>query len=127
MATIHVLTNSKHECVLKCYRTDAGGGNVDINLASTIVRSGETFDRNNAIVTIRAIYWGAKKDKQIDISRVINANGDLHVHYYLLDTGVYEFQGFVDDVYANSDIRIVGDGPFHVILKLGKTAGYTST
>lgn len=127
MATIHVLTNSKNECVLKCYLTDVNGGNVDINLASTVVRSGETFDRNNAIVTIRALYWGTKQNKHIDISRIINANGDVHSHYYLMNAGAYEFQGFVDNIYANSDIRIVGDGPFHVILKLGKTVGFTST
>jgi len=33
-------------------------------------------------------------------------------------------KGFVDNVYSNRDIRVVGDGPFHVIMKLTKESGY---
>lgn len=128
MAEIHILTNSHQECVLKCYKTDSAGGNVDINIASVLVRSGETFDRSKAKVTIKELFWGAKKDKQIDISRIITyANNEIHGHYYLINAGYYDFNGFVDDVYANSDIRISADGPFHVIIKLGKVSGYTIT
>lgn len=128
MANIHVLTNSRNECVLKCYITSPSGGNCYINLASTILKSDETFDRDNAIVTIRALYWGTKNNKNIDVSRVITyANNELHGHYYLVNSGVHDFVGFVDDVYSNKDILIQGDGEYHVIIKLAKTAGYTTS
>ena len=34
-------------------------------------------------------------------------------------------QGFVDDVYADKDIRITMDGGSHVILKLRKQYGWS--
>ena len=124
MAEIHVLKNSEHEAVLKCYKTDSNGGTIDILLADLALPN-ETFDASIAKVSIQEIYWGAKKDKQIDITRVVpdDPNG-VHGHYYLLNAGSYDFNGFVDDTYGSKDIRIVGDGPFHVILKLKKTYGY---
>ena len=125
MAKIHVLKNTKDECVVKCYSSD-NSDTLDIGLANTVCRSDETFDANNAIVTIREIFWGCKKDKQIDITRVATAN-TVHGHYYLINSGSYDFVGFVDDVYADKDIRIIADGPFHVIMKLGKVKGFTKT
>ena len=125
MALIHVLKNTEHEAVLKCYRTDSSGGQIDINLADLALPE-ETFDPATAQVTIQEIYWGAKKDKQIDITRVVPEDpSGVHGHYYLLNAGSYDYNGFVDDTYADKDIRIIGDGPFHVILKLKKTSGYT--
>ena len=126
MASKHILTNSIHEATVKVYLSDANGGVVDISLDTDLKRSNETFNRNNAAVTIKEVYWGAKKDKQIDISRIDDAVANtVHGHYYLINTGFYDYVGFVDNVYANSDIRITADGPFHVILKLGKVSGYT--
>lgn len=127
MALIHYLKRTTEEAVLKCYRTDSAGGTIDIELAD-LATEDETFDANTAVVTIQEIYWGAKKDKQIDITRVTPTDpSGVHGHYYLINAGSYDFNGFVDDVYANRDIRIVGDGPFHVLLKLKKTHGYTVT
>ena len=126
MANIHVLTNTHREAVVKVYDTASSGNTHDINIASVIKRSDETFDRDLAKVTIKEIYWGAKKDKQIDINRIDDpAANTVHGHYYLINSGYYDFVGFVDDVYSDKDIRITADGPFHVILKLGKVSGYT--
>lgn len=126
MAAKHILTNSIHEATIKVYLSDAAGGVVDISLDTDIKKSNETFNRSNAIVTIKEVYWGAKKDKQIDISRIDDPIANtVHGHYYLINTGFYDYVGFVDNVYANSDIRITADGPFHVIMKLGKVSGYT--
>jgi len=124
MAEVHYIKKSHGEAVLKCYKTDNAGGTIDIDIAD-LATDDETFDANNAIVTIKEIYWGAKKDKQIDISRKERGGSDVHGHYYLLNSGSHEFVGFVDNVYPERDIRIVGDGPFHVIIKLNKTDGYT--
>ena len=72
-------------------------------------------------MSIKAIYWGAKKDKQIDITRIVPEDpSGVHSHYYLLNAGSYQYQGFVDEVYGEKAIRIIGDGPFHVMLVLGK-------
>jgi len=125
MAEIHYLKKAKGEAVIKCYKTDNSGGTIDVDIAN-LAADGETFDANNAIVTIKEIYWGAKKDKQIDISRKERGGSDVHGHYYLVGAGSYDYDGFVDDVYSGRDIRIVMDGPGHIILKLNKTAGYTS-
>ena len=125
MAKIHYLKRSKTEAVVKCYETNSGGGTINVAL-SGLASSGETFSANDAVVTIREIFWGSKKDKQLDITRIVPSDpSGTHGHYYLINTGHYDFNGFVDDTYANSDISIVGDGSFHVILKLGKVKGYT--
>lgn len=121
MASVHVLKKTENEVVLKCYITENGGViNIPLN-GEYIKLDNETFVQNQSLVTIREIFWGAKKDKQIDITRVANsAANTVHGHYYLLNAGSYDFDGFVDNTYANSEIRIIGDGQFHVILKLGK-------
>lgn len=125
MAEVHYLKRSRNEAVLKCYKTASNGGTIDIPL-STLAADGETFDANTAVVTIREIFWGAKKDKQIDITRIVPEDpSGVHGHYYLLGAGSYNFVGFVDNTYENKDIRIIGDGPFHVIIKLGKVSGYS--
>lgn len=125
MAQVHILKLTQQEAVVKCYLTESAGGVVDIDLATDLKLSTETFDANTAEVTISEIFWGCKKDKQIDLSRIDDPVANtVHGHYYLLNSGSYNFDGFVDNVYANSNIRITADGPFHTILKLRKKAGY---
>ena len=125
MANKHTLKLTDTEAVLKCYVTDAAGGNVDISLADDLTASGQTFSNVNVEVTISEIYWGIKAGKQLDLTRLLtSANGEVHSHYYLINAGSYNFQGFVDDVYGSKDIRLVFDGPGHCILKLRKTSGW---
>jgi hypothetical protein len=127
MALVHYLKRSHNEAVLKCYRTDSAGGTLDISLAD-LAAPGETFDANTASVTIKEIFWGVKKDKQLDITRIVPEDpSGVHGHYYLIGAGEYEFKGFTDNTYADKDIRIIGDGPFHAILKLTKVSGYTQS
>jgi hypothetical protein len=127
MALVHYLKRSHNEAVVKCYRTDNAGGTIDISLAN-LAADGETFNANTAAVTVKEIFCGAKKDKQIDLTRVVPADpSGVHGHYYFINSGSHEYVGFTDDTYANSDIRIVGDGPFHMILKLTKVSGYTKS
>ena len=125
MANIHYLKKAHGEAVVKIYTTESAGETIDLDIAN-LVSENETFDANTAYVSIREIYWGAKKDKQIDISLKQRGGSDVHGHYYFTDAGSYDYTGFVDDVYPDRDIRIVMDGPGHVILKLNKTAGYES-
>lgn len=126
MATKHILKLTDTEAVLKCYLTDSNGGTVDINLETDLTAPGQTFDSNTVNVGIQEIFWGAKKDKQIDITRVVPEDpSGVHGHYYLINTGSYDFVGFVDNTYSNKNIRIVADGQCHVIMKLRKTAGWT--
>lgn len=126
MAEKHFIKLSDTEVVVKCYKTDAQGGTIDISLQDDLTAPTQTF-LGNPDVGIQEIFWGAKKDKQIDITRLItSANNEVHGHYYLINSGYYDFVGFVDNVYPEKDIRITGDGPFHVILKLRKTKGWTN-
>lgn len=124
MANVHYLKRSHGEAVLKIYSTESAGQTIDIDLAD-LATPDETFNANNAIVTFKELYWGAKKDKQIDITRA--DNGGFHGHYYLTNAGSYDFNGFVDNVYPSGNIRIIADGSFHVIMKLNKTKGYTQS
>lgn len=125
MASKHILKLTNTEAVLKCYVTDAAGGNVDISIADDLTASGQTFSNVNVEVTISEIYWGIKAGKQLDLTRLLTpANGEIHSHYYLINAGSYNFQGFVDDVYGSKDLRLVFDGPGHCILKLRKTSGW---
>ena len=128
MALKHILKLTDTEAVLKCYLTNSNGGTVDISLETDLTSTGQTYDSNTVNVGIQEIFWGAKKDKQIDITRVVpeDPNG-VHGHYYLINCGSYDFDGFVDDTYEDRDIRIVADGPCHVILKLRKTRGWNRT
>ena len=123
MANIHYLKRSVSEAVVKIYTTESAGATVELDIADLAIPD-ETFDANTAHVSISEIHWGAKKDKQIDISRKERGGVDVHGHYYLLNTGSYDFVGFVDDVYAERNIQVVMDGPAHVLLKLRKKSGY---
>lgn len=128
MSNKHTLKNSLQEAVFKCYLTGSSGGVVDISLEDDVCQASETFDASEVSVTIQEIYWGAKKDKQIDISRITDAGANtVHGHYYLINSGFYDYVGFVDDVYSSKDIRILMDGPGHVIIKLRKVSGFTPT
>jgi hypothetical protein len=123
MAAIHVLKKTKQEVVLKIYRTDSGGGTEQIEPydPTYILADGQGY-ANTAEIDIQEIYWGAKKDKQIDINRVNDPVANtVHGHYYFINSGHHKFVGFNDNSYANGAIRVVGDGPFHVILKLRKS------
>lgn len=125
MANKHILKLTTTEAVVKCYVTDPSGANVDISLENDLTANGQTFSNVNVEVTIAEIYWGLKSNKQLDLTRIITAaNDEIHSHYYLLNAGSYNFQGFVDDTYGNKDIRLVFDGPGHCILKLRKTSGW---
>jgi hypothetical protein len=126
MAEVHVLKNTEQECVLKIYKTDNGGGTIQIELDEDYIKlPSETFVGTESEVTIKEIFWGAKSGKQIDISRVDDPVANtIHGHYYLFNSGSYVYTGFVDNTYANGAIRITADGPFHTILKLRKS-GYS--
>lgn len=124
MANIHYLKRAAGEAVVKIYTTESAGETIDLDIAN-LASDDETFDANTAHVAFREIFWGAKKDKQIDISRKQRGGSDVHGHYYLTDAGSYDYTGFVDDVYPGYDIRVLLDGPGHVILKLIKKEGYT--
>lgn len=123
MARVHYLKKSEGEVVVKCYDNASAPDPIDISLAD-LATSSQTFDANNAFVSVKEIFWGAKKDKQIDITRKDPDSANTHGHYFLIGAGSYDYDGFVDDVYPDWDIRIIADGPFHVILKLNKTEGY---
>lgn len=139
MATKHVLKNSETEAVFKCYITDNGGGTVDLSLQTDMTTATQVYVAPDSVpdetggafvqytgsrVYITGIWWGLKKDKQLDISRILNPTGPvLHGHYYLINSGHYDYRvdgGFSDRVYANKDIRLTFDGPGHCILRLRK-------
>jgi len=127
MANKHILKLTDTEAVLKLYTTSPTGNTIDISLQTDLTANGQTWV-GNAHVGIQYIAWGAKKDKEIDITRIITpANNEVHGHYYLINAGVMDFngQGFVDDVYASKDIRVTLDGEGHVIIKLRKQHGWT--
>lgn len=124
MANIHYLKRSHNEAVVKIYTTQSAGETIELDIAY-LVADGETFDANTASVTITEVFWGAKKDKQIDVSRKDRGGSDVHGHYYLIGTGSYKYDGFVDDVYSDRNIQVLLDGPGHVLLKLTKVAGYS--
>ena len=128
MAGVHTLKNTHGEVVLKIYSDSSSGSTEQIELSSADVKlPNETFVQGTSKLTIREVFWGAKKDKQIDVTRVNDPVANtVHGHYYLLNTGHYNFIGFVDDAYANGAIRVIGDGPYHCILRFSKE-GYTIT
>jgi hypothetical protein len=138
MALKHVIKHTETEIVFKCYITESAGGNVDLSLTNDMTKTtqvyvtptsvpdetgGGLFDYTGSRVYITGIWWGLKKDKQLDITRIINPTGPvLHSHYYLINTGYYDFghSGIADRVYANKDIRLAFDGPGHCIIRLRK-------
>ena len=139
MALKHIIKHTETEIVFKCYITESAGGDIDLSLATDMTKSTQVYVTPDSIpnetsgalvqytgsrVSITGIWWGLKKDKQLDITRIINPTGPvLHSHYYLINAGFYDFQNlgdFNDRVYANKDIRLIFDGPGHCILRLRK-------
>jgi len=123
MANVHVMKKTESEVVLKIYSTESAGQTIQVELDSDYIKKdNETFVGAESEVTIREMFWGCKKDKQVDLTRVNDPVANtVHGHYYLTNSGSYNFDGFVDNVYANGAIRVIADGPFHMILKLGKS------
>ena len=138
MATKHIIKHTETEIVFKCYITDPAGGTVDISVQNDMTKSTQVYVTPDSIpdettgnfvsytgsrAMITGIWWGLKKDKQLDIVKVVDPVGPvLHNHYYLIGSGAYDFGGadFSDRVYANKDIRLIFDGPGHCILRLRK-------
>jgi hypothetical protein len=143
MALKHMLKHTETEAVLKCYIVDSAGGSIDISLQNDLTRSTQVYvtpdsfpnegsdgltihDYTGSRVYISGIWWGLKKDKQLDITRIIVAGvgGYVHSHYYLTNSGVYDYTssggGFYDRCYAQKDIRLTFDGPGHCIIRLRK-------
>ena len=135
MSKIHILKNTETEAVVKIYTTEPSGESIDIDLETWLTTSKQVYvagandsaetdghfaQYTGSHVFITGIWWGLKKDKQLDLTRIVN--GAVHSHYYLINTGQYEFDhhGFADRIYANQDIRLIFDGPGHCILKLRK-------
>ena len=137
MSTIHVLKNSETEAVLKIYST-LNGETIDVDLDTWLTKDTQVYvpgsgdsaetdghfaEYTGSHVFITGIWWGLKKDKQLDVQRIISTGPDVvHGHYYLINGGQYEFDhhGFADRIYADKNIRLVFDGPGHCILKLRK-------
>lgn len=136
MALKHILKHTESEIILKCYLIDNGGGTIDISVENDCTKStqvyvtptsipdetaGGFFNYTGSRVYITGIWWGLKVGKQLDITRIINPTGPvLHGHYYLTNTGHYNYTDFSDRVYANRDIRMIFDGPGHCIISLRK-------
>ena len=136
MSLKHIIKHTETEIVFKCYITDSAGGNVDLSLQTDMTKSTQSYvaptsipdETGGGLVTytgsrvfITGIWWGLKKDKQLDITRILNPTGPvLHSHYYLLNSGYYDYKDFSDRVYANKDIRLTFDGPGHCVIRLRK-------
>ena len=139
MSTKHIIKHTDTEIVFKCYITDSAGGDVDLSLQNDMTKSTQVYvaptsvpdetggglvDYTGSHVFVTGLWWGLKKDKQLDISRILNTVGPvLHGHYYLINTGFYDYNEtghFADRVYANKDIRMTFDGPGHCIIRLRK-------
>lgn len=139
MSLKHIIKHTETEIVFKCYVTDSAGGSVDLSVENDMTKSTQVYVAPTSVpdetgggfvnytgsrVYITGIWWGLKKDKQLDITRIINPVGPiLHSHYYLLNAGFYDYQNlgdFSDRVYANKDIRLEFDGPGHCLIRLRK-------
>lgn len=139
MSQKHILKNTDTEIVFKCYTIDANGGSIDISVQNDCTKTssqvyvaptsipdetaGGFFEYTGSRILITGLWFGLKKDKQLDLVRIINGvTPVLHNHYYLTGSGYYDFAGndFTDRVYANKDIRLIFDGPGHCILRLRK-------
>lgn len=136
MSLKHIIKHNETEIVFKCYITDSAGGSVDLSLQSDMTKSTQEYvaptsvpvetsggfvEYNGSRVYITGLWWGLKKDKQLDVTRILDPVGPvLHGHYYLIGAGVYEYGDFSDRVYANKDLRLIFDGPGHCIIRLRK-------
>lgn len=137
MAKKHILKNTETEIILKIYTTESAGESIDISIQNDCTKSTQTYvapssvpveadghfvtDYTGSRAYITGIWWGLKKDKQLDVTRIINGDvPTLHGHYYLIGAGFYEYGDFADRVYANKDFRLTFDGPGHCIIRLRK-------
>lgn len=136
MSLKHIIKHTETEIVFKCYITDSAGGSVDLSVQNDMTKvtqeyvtpvsvpdetQGAFVEHTGSRVYITGIWWGLKKDKQLDVTRIINPVGPvLHGHYYFIGTGHYDYRDFSDRVYANRDIRLIFDGPGHCIIRLRK-------
>jgi hypothetical protein len=139
MALKHIIKHTETEIIFKCYITESSGGNIDLSVQNDMTKSTQVYVAPTSVpdetggglvnytgsrVYITGVWWGLKKDKQLDITRIINPTGPvLHGHYYLIGAGNYDFNvsgAFSDRVYANKDIRMNFDGPGHCIIRLRK-------
>jgi hypothetical protein len=138
MSTKHLLKHTETEAVFKCYITDSAGGTVDISVQNDLTKSTQQYvaptsipnESSNGLTTpvytgsrvyITGIWWGLKKDKQLDITRIIDPVAPtIHSHYYLTNSGSYDYKDFSDRIYANKDLRLIFDGPGHCIIRLRK-------
>lgn len=137
MAKIHILKNSETEAVVKVYTTESAGETIDLDLETVLTTSKQVYvagagdgaetdghfaQYTGSHVFITGIWWGLKKDKQLDITRLAADGVTTHAHYYLINAGQYEFDhhGFADRIYADRDLRFIFDGPGHCIIKLRK-------
>lgn len=141
MSLKHIIKHTENEIVFKCYVTDPSGGTIDLSVQNDMTKSTQVYvaptsvpnetsgafvEYNGSRVSITGLWWGLKKDKQLDITRILDpAVPTLHSHYYLINTGHYNYTDFSDRVYANKDIRLIFDGPGHCIIRLRK-AGWAS-
>jgi len=123
MASKHILKLTEHEAVLKCYLTAGSGGIVDISLSTDLTRTNEVYSPTESKVFIKSLFWGVKNNKHIDVSRITVPPNTLHGHYYLSNTGSYDYGGFgfTDNLYPDKDIRITSDGEFHLVIVLTKS------
>jgi len=136
MSTKHIIKHTETEIVFKCYVIPSEGGTVDLSVQNDMTKSTQVYvapasvpdETSGALVQytgsrvyITGIWWGVKANKHLDITRIINPTGPvLHSHYYLLNSGFYEYDDFSDRVYANRDIRLTFDGSGHCIIRLRK-------
>jgi hypothetical protein len=122
MANLHVIKLTESEAVVKIYDTNNNGNTINVSLEDDLTKSGQTFVSGTSKVTIQKLFWGVKSNKHIDIRRaVIEEANTYHGHYYLNNSGSYDYVGFVDNLYATGDIQVISDGEFHLILVLGKS------
>jgi hypothetical protein len=137
MSKIHILKNTETEAVVKFYTMESAGETLDLSLETWLTKPTQVYvagagdspetdghfaEYTGSHVFITGIWWGLKKDKQLDIQRIIAAPDTVHSHYYFIGAGQYEFDhhGFADRIYATKDLRLVFDGPGHCILKFRK-------
>jgi hypothetical protein len=136
MAGKHIISHTETEIVFKCYITDSNGGSIDLSLENDMTKSTQVYVTPTSIpdessgafvqytgsrVYITELWWGCKHNKHWDVARILDpAVPTLHNHYYLVNTGYYDYTGFADRIYANKDLRLTSDGPAHLIIKLRK-------
>jgi len=135
MAGKHIISHTETEIVFKCYITDAAGGTIDLSLQTDMTKSTQSYVTPTSIpdesggalvqytgsrVYITELHWGCKHNKHWDVARLLDATPTLHNHYYLVNNGSFDYSGFADRIYANKDLRLISDGPAHLIIKLRK-------